>query len=192
MRKDEIIKIALRLFLSRGYRNVSLNDIAEELRITKGGIYHYFKSKEDLLSQAADFLFGHIKEKHIELFNNDKSLHEILQEIIRDNGIETYIDSLIGSGTLNDEMGIIFEIMKLCPDMSKRLARDYLEINVAIKGKLQRLIDKGEMRSDVDVNAITTILFTIMIGRRTIPMQYVDSSAREQIVVNFCKVVSNC
>ncbi|MBP2643332.1 MAG: ttgR [Firmicutes bacterium] len=193
MRKDEIIKVALRLFLSRGYRYVSLNDIAEELGITKGGIYHYFSSKEELLRQAAEFFFENIKAKHIEVFSNDKSLREILQEAIIDNEVEIHIDKLIGfehDGTAKDEMGIIFEIMTLCPEMPQRLARDNMEMIAAIKGKLQRLMDKGEMRSDIDVNAITTILFTILIGRKTIPMQYADKRVREQVVENFCKLVS--
>ncbi|MBP2650816.1 MAG: ttgR [Firmicutes bacterium] len=193
MRKDEIIKVTLRLFLSRGYRNVSLNDVADEIGITKGGIYHYFRSKEDLLSQAAEFLFEHIKAKHIALFNNDKSLREILMEILRDKEVERYINNLIGlehHETFNDEWGLLFEIITLCPDMLQRLERDNLEVKDVIKEKLRKLIDKGEMRADVEVNATSTIIFTIMMGRRTLPFQYVDQNEREQIVENFCKMVS--
>ncbi|MBP2650817.1 MAG: ttgR [Firmicutes bacterium] len=190
MRKDEIIKVALRLFLLRGYRSVSLSDVANELGITKGGIYHYFKSKEDMLIQTAEFFFDLIKTKHIELFDNDKGLYEILQAVIRDNEIETYINNFIGNKAPNDEMGLLFEFMTLCPELLRHWERVNLEIITAIQGKLQKLIDKGEMRSDVEVNALAAILFTLMIGRRTISMQYADPSAREQIVENLCKMVS--
>ena len=43
--KNKIIVAALRLFLLRGYKYVSLIDVAQEVGITKGGIYHYFENK---------------------------------------------------------------------------------------------------------------------------------------------------
>lgn len=43
-----IVERALELFSVRGYFNTSLNDILEAARITKGGFYGHFKSKEAL------------------------------------------------------------------------------------------------------------------------------------------------
>jgi len=36
------------MFMERGYADVSLNDILKPIGITKGGFYHYFKSKDEL------------------------------------------------------------------------------------------------------------------------------------------------
>lgn len=47
-RKEEIIKIATKLFSEKSFHDVKMDDIAEELGIAKGTIYLYFKSKEQL------------------------------------------------------------------------------------------------------------------------------------------------
>ncbi len=48
-RREEIYEKALELFIQEGYDNTPLSRIAKELNLTKAGLYHYFKSKEDLL-----------------------------------------------------------------------------------------------------------------------------------------------
>lgn len=48
-RKTEILAVAARLFRERGYTSVRLDDITEEIGITKPAIYYYFKAKEDIL-----------------------------------------------------------------------------------------------------------------------------------------------
>ena len=47
-KKDEIIKVAFELFFSKGYSAVSVNDIIKESKISKGGFYTYFKSKQEV------------------------------------------------------------------------------------------------------------------------------------------------
>ena len=40
---------AAKIFFEKGYKNTSLQDIADEVGITKAAIYYYFKSKEEIL-----------------------------------------------------------------------------------------------------------------------------------------------
>lgn len=52
MGADSVTKIkdaATRLFAQNGYANTSLDDIANDVGLTKGGVYYYFRSKEQLL-----------------------------------------------------------------------------------------------------------------------------------------------
>jgi TetR/AcrR family transcriptional regulator, cholesterol catabolism regulator len=49
---DEILNAALYLFNTKGYLKTSMNDIADALNLTKGGLYHYVIKKEDLLKLA--------------------------------------------------------------------------------------------------------------------------------------------
>lgn len=48
-RKQELLQIAYRLFLSKGYEETSVDEIIEEAQIAKGTFYYHFKSKEALL-----------------------------------------------------------------------------------------------------------------------------------------------
>jgi TetR/AcrR family transcriptional regulator, cholesterol catabolism regulator len=49
--RDEILLSATRLFAERGYRAISMDDIAATLEYTKSVIYYYFKSKNEILWQ---------------------------------------------------------------------------------------------------------------------------------------------
>ena len=47
-RRRELLRIAYRMFLSRGYENTSVDEIIEEADIAKGTYYYYFQSKEQI------------------------------------------------------------------------------------------------------------------------------------------------
>jgi len=65
-RPHELLDAALRVFAERGYRNTRIDDVAEAAGVTKGAIYHYFATKEELLLRAIesyhDRTFGAIDE----------------------------------------------------------------------------------------------------------------------------------
>ncbi|HLX83680.1 MAG TPA: TetR/AcrR family transcriptional regulator [Terriglobales bacterium] len=47
--RQEILRAAARLFQQRGYHATSMNDVAAALKLSKGGLYHHFKSKDEIL-----------------------------------------------------------------------------------------------------------------------------------------------
>ncbi len=51
-RKQELLQIAYRLFISRGYENTSVDEIIEEAGIAKGTYYYYFETKEQMLEEV--------------------------------------------------------------------------------------------------------------------------------------------
>lgn len=55
---NQILTVALNLFIQKGYEQTSIQDIINELGgLTKGAIYHHFKSKEEILQAVTDHLF---------------------------------------------------------------------------------------------------------------------------------------
>jgi len=52
-RREELTRVAARLFAERGYQGTSLADLADELGIQKPSLYHHIASKEDLLWEVA-------------------------------------------------------------------------------------------------------------------------------------------
>ena len=48
--KQEILETATRLFAEKGLENVNVEDVVKELGVTRGAFYHYFKSREELIS----------------------------------------------------------------------------------------------------------------------------------------------
>lgn len=47
--QDRVRRAAVELFAGRGYANTSVQQIVEAAGVTKGAMYHYFRSKDDLL-----------------------------------------------------------------------------------------------------------------------------------------------
>ena len=56
---QKILDAALKLFLEKGYEHTTVQDIVDHLGgLSKGAIYHHFKSKEDIFIAASDYLFS--------------------------------------------------------------------------------------------------------------------------------------
>lgn len=55
VRKD-IILFASKLFIEKGYDRTSLRELAKAFGLSKGGLYHYIGSKEDILHMIIDFI----------------------------------------------------------------------------------------------------------------------------------------
>ena len=48
-RINAIAKVSADLFSAKGYLETSMGDIAEAAKVTKGGVYHYFGTKTEIL-----------------------------------------------------------------------------------------------------------------------------------------------
>lgn len=92
-----ILAAAERLFVARNYADVTMEQIAEEGRLTKGALYHHFPSKEELylammladldekrriLSEAADF-DGTCRERLRRLTKTFLTLPDVKRKLIR-------------------------------------------------------------------------------------------------------------
>jgi AcrR family transcriptional regulator len=49
-KRMKILESAVRSFARRGFYGTSMDDIAEELRLTRGSLYYYFQDKEEILA----------------------------------------------------------------------------------------------------------------------------------------------
>jgi AcrR family transcriptional regulator len=58
-RKNEILDIAQRLFMEKGYEDTAINDILSVSGIARGSLYYHYKSKEDVL----DGIIGRMTEQ---------------------------------------------------------------------------------------------------------------------------------
>lgn len=61
--KKDLLKISLSVFKEKGYHKTTMADIAEACGLLKGSLYHYVKSKEDLMLEVLLALRSHYKEK---------------------------------------------------------------------------------------------------------------------------------
>jgi TetR/AcrR family transcriptional repressor of nem operon len=53
-KRSEILAVALHLIYTRGYQQMTIQDILDQLHISRGALYHYFASKQSLLEALVD------------------------------------------------------------------------------------------------------------------------------------------
>lgn len=55
---EKILTVAMRLFLEKGYEHTTIQDIVDQLGgLTKGAVYHHFKSKEEIMDAVTEKMF---------------------------------------------------------------------------------------------------------------------------------------
>lgn len=81
-RYQELLETALRLFREKGYHATSMQDIADALGLRKASLYHYIKSKEDLLVPAYQYTIDAHVRRLEEIANSPGSARERLARAI--------------------------------------------------------------------------------------------------------------
>ena len=191
MTKNNIMIAALRLFLLRGYRNVSLVDVANEIGITKGGIYHYFASKEELFHSAICYLFDHFAGRYADLFGKENSFQEILKFMLGGEQ-DVYIEHLLninhGDYRANNA-SLALEIMHNFPEIQDRIDQAQLELRDTIKGKLQGAQATGEIRADLDAQILATIVLAISSGLNVLGNNLITPTMHGQLLDTIWKII---
>ena len=89
-RRLNILKAAVKLFGEKGYHDATLEEIARELKYTKGSIYYYISSKQDLLFQCHDLAMNLLLDNINKIKDSGLPPEIMLKEVIKGH-IETLI-----------------------------------------------------------------------------------------------------
>jgi TetR/AcrR family transcriptional regulator, cholesterol catabolism regulator len=81
--KQEILRVAARLFQQRGYHATSMNDVAAALRLSKGGLYHHFQSKDEILFDLMTHALDITEQRVIDPVRSIADPEERLRTLIR-------------------------------------------------------------------------------------------------------------
>ncbi len=164
-RAAEVIKAAAELFEARGYHSTSMEDIAEAVGIRKPTLYHYFKSKDEILYRIFVATIGMLLERVERRQTLPMSPEQQLLEIMGD--ILEIIDSH------NGYVRVFFEHHRELPDDRHAeimgLRERYHEHTV---GVIQAGIDAGTIRSEIDPQLAALAL----LGACNWAYQWYDSS----------------
>jgi AcrR family transcriptional regulator len=80
-RRTELVEAALKLFAEQGFRGTTIADIATATGTAHGLIYHYFRSKEDLLAAILERFSFLPRLRSLLAVSPDRPAHEVLTEI---------------------------------------------------------------------------------------------------------------
>jgi len=85
--REEILASATGLFSERGYRAVTIDDIAANLGYTKSVVYYYFKSKNEILWQIISRIFDGFLQKILAIKELNLPPQEALPKMVRQHAL---------------------------------------------------------------------------------------------------------
>ena len=171
-----IYRAAAGVIHAKGYDATSLNDIAEAVGITKGGLYHYIDGKQSLLfkimSYALDLLDAEVVTPAGSLVGAEQQLRSVIQlhtQLIVDKGIELTI--------------LLDESAGLAPDHLRLITQRRVTYYKFVRAIIQRLKDEGKLR-ELDVTIAT---HNLMGQLQWLPRWYTSGGrlTREQVIDGF-------
>ncbi len=81
--RQEILRTAARLFQQRGYDATSMNDVAAALKLSKGGLYHHFQSKDEILFEIMNHAMEITQERVLGPVRDIANPEDRLRALIR-------------------------------------------------------------------------------------------------------------
>ena len=156
-RSQEVLEAAVRVFHKKGYASSSIQDIADEVGVLKGSLYHYIDSKEDLLARLFEDSAGHFMAMLDEASGLDAEPVERLRRFAYACTL-WYLQNI--------------ERVTIYANEWKHLTGKRLKLVVGIRDDYERRLasligeakEAGEARPDLDVNFATYYIFGALNG----------------------------
>ncbi|MEU8569743.1 TetR/AcrR family transcriptional regulator [Streptomyces pathocidini] len=111
---QRLLAAATRLFADRGYDRTSVQDIVEAAGVTKGALYHYFGSKDDLLHE----IYGRVLRLQQERLDAFADADAPVEQRLRDAAADVVVTTIANL----DDAAIFFRSMhQLSPEKLKQV-----------------------------------------------------------------------
>ncbi|MBJ9989347.1 MULTISPECIES: TetR/AcrR family transcriptional regulator [Paenibacillus] len=162
---NQILTVALNLFIQKGYEQTSVQDIINELGgLTKGAIYHHFKSKEEILQAVTDHLFQGVDDM-LSSVRDDKELNgrEKLRKI-----------SLVSlDNPAQDELASVAPNLLRNPKMLAALIENIIDkaVPIYIQPIIEQGMRDGSIQTDYprELSEVLMVLTNIWLNPAIIP-----------------------
>ena len=185
-RKEQLLKIAYNMFLSKGYDNTSIDEIIKEANIAKGTYYYYFESKEATLEEVINMMINEEVEEAKNILNMSISIPEKLIGII--SSLRPKVNEIEIQNTLNKKENIVMHekinerIIEEAIPLLEKVVNEGIENNIFncnhIKERLKiLLIMSNELFDDnnFDLNEVEVFIDTAekMLGAKTGTLSFI-------------------
>lgn len=143
--REQIILTASKMFHQNGIRNVSIDEICSELRISKKTFYTHFSQKQDLVEAT----INHNKHIHIEKFEKNIRNKNAIDALI-------YIVREIKKSADCEPHALWYDIQKYYPKIYEKHEAERSEsIKLGFEQNLQQGIEEGYYRKNLDIELVS-------------------------------------
>lgn len=169
LRSQQIINAALQCFCKNGFTNTTIDKIAQVASLSKGSVYRFFASKEELLLAVIDYLNSVYMQRFKQQSEGKSALEKI--EIFFQVSLDDIMDER--------EMTAVW-LQTLNLDFAReRLKQIFIQDIAVITELVQQGIDDGEFRDDA-IEAAPTAIVALLNGHFLLSYLMGDSEERSQ------------
>lgn len=155
--RGRILGAATRCFAERGFHETTIQDICDLAGLSKGGLYTYFKSKEEILSALIRQSFAAGLERAQEAARSGHGAIDKLQRIA-----EAVVG---GAGPQSPQLLLeIWAIASKNPSLVALYADGYDRWREFLAGLLHEGIAEGVFKADVDPEAVVMVVLAVFGG----------------------------
>jgi AcrR family transcriptional regulator len=195
--KEQILFEAFRLFLTKGYDRVSMNDLVNASGLSKGAFYHYFSSKEELFRQAITaYFFTGLDEKPF-VPNPSLSLLVNLTNLVNQKA-ELYRQMLALTGLSELSTGyftLLFQAISMFPEFKETLRFAGSKEEGVLIQVFSIAQANGELASDFDSKFLAEMYSAMLDGMELHAVVVGDfthlHNEEQRITEGFLKIICN-
>lgn len=165
-----ILRVTYRLLEERGYAAVTTDDIAAEARVSKATIYRLWRTKQQLVVDAARMRLGNVDAPDLGSFRAE--VHWILEHRMRDYRDPRtlrLVGEFVGAAVSD-------------PQLQRLFGKWVNSLSGSIRRVVERGLERGDVRSDVDVSALGILIAGVVartvIAQKSFSPDEVDSIVR--------------
>jgi AcrR family transcriptional regulator len=150
-----ILRTAARIFAEKSYHSTSMRDISRATNVSLAGLYHYCKSKEELLFLIQDNCFGRVLERL------EKQLHEVDDPVAK---LTVFIENHLSFFAANmAEMKVLsHEAESLRGDLHAHVSTRKDNYTKLARKVLEEVQESTHNKQPVDLTVATYALFGMM------------------------------
>ncbi len=174
--EKSIVITSTELFLTLGFKSVTMDDIAEEMKISKKTIYTFFANKEALVQSVVFSMYSYITTNLTQIrekANNPISeLYEVKMFIMH---------QLKGEKTSPQH-----QLRKYYPNIHNELQKKQFDfMTKSVKKSLTKGVEMKLFRSSIDIDFISRMYFNGMVGIKNVDMFPIEKYSPEQLMENY-------
>lgn len=150
--ETKLIAVATRLFAEKGFDRTTVADIVKEAGVTKGAMYHYFASKDDLLSEVYTRVLRVQMRRLEEIADSTAPVLDRIRAAAADvatTSIENIDDTMIFWRSMH----------QLGEEQQSAVRRDRREYHSRFKALLEEAVDAGQVRTDIPIDIVIDYFF---------------------------------
>ncbi len=174
--KEKIVHQAIALFLQYGFKSVTIDDIAIKMSVSKKTIYAHFTKKEALVEFCVMQHFDVVIDKILSISKHSKDpiieLYQIKKEAL--------------NHLSNEKNSPAYQLQKYYASIYEKLKeKEFLVLGNMFSKSIQKGIETGLFRSDLDIDFVTRIFFNGIRGIQNVELFPIEEYKIDKLLINF-------